>query len=280
MVIALNVPTQARRNDARQSWTALTAAIHPLPYTPDAVHPTTLERSCDGIPASADANAEVVPARGNSPGYARICLTDRFFARCADERVLVLLHELVHIRLYLGRLAANYAAIAELLHRRPAVALRAGFDEDRATLAADTLTLAQEIGVDRFILANYPAHIATYRRMRRGFYEVPEVNTVRAMPWPALFIYRAFNYLVKAGLGVSVVEDRADRDAIQRRYDALLAELRTEAGDNFGRFDDSLRNLLSIRIDTDDRDPDAYREIFDRINAVPEAELPEAADRN
>lgn len=269
MVINLNVPAQARINDARLAWLAFQGAGIALPFVPDDVVPTTIERRCDEMRPGAYANAWVVPAVRTAHRYVRFCLTERFFGLTPPERNLVLLHELVHVRLFEGRLSANYGVISELQARLYAAERAEGFVESRTSLAADVLGLAQEIGVDRYIVQNYGALADTYAAMRLpNYYQVPTADDAEALNWPTLSIYRGFHYLVRSELGLSILQDGDERADIQRRRLELLGQIQEAPPEIFALLDGARQRLMAIRVDTDDPDADEYRDVFDLIDAL------------
>lgn len=82
--------------------------------------------------------------------------------------------------------------------------------------------------------------------------------------------YRAFYRLLRAELGLTVVDDPMRRRALEERRDYLQGRLRALAPQHFERLITIVQaKLLGVTVDTDDADPESYTELFDEVLRVP-----------
>lgn len=261
MRVVMNVRAERYREAATNAWRTFIRSVVPTPIACSALVISTDERRCDGTPQRAIATAEAVRPGRVLPGYGLICLSDAFFELVEERQTLALLHEAVHLRLYDGRLAANYEIIRQLNRR---IDQATEFERDRDDLAIELLAFAQEVGVDKFIAALPEGTSGPYLEFRAHFYRNP-YDHARS---PSLALYRLFYRLLRAELGLRVARDPAQREELQRLQRQYDAEFVAAAGKNFPWFRTQQERLLNVSVDTEDRDPDAYRELFDRISGL------------
>jgi hypothetical protein len=87
----------------------------------------------------------------------------------------------------------------------------------------------------------------------------------------SLKLYRLFRKLFRVELGLIVVADASAREQLETLRQKHDAELEAQAGEDVLWFRDQQRRILSVRVDTDETDPDAYRELYDRVRGLPES---------
>jgi hypothetical protein len=273
MRVELKVTEERFIEPAEKAWRASLQAVSPLTFSClESTAKAEVLRHLD-MPPGATANAELVPPGRILPGYASICLSEGFFQRSQDRQVVILFHETVHIRLYRGRLTENY----RLIRQQPrCVDPTPWFTRDRDDLSLELLTCAQEVGVDKFIAAaNCPPQVsALYFKERTSYYMNGEAHRYDDNRSPSLAIYRLFYRLLRAELGLVVIRDDAAREQLRGLRQQYAAQLRERAGENLPWFQDTQRKLLSVTVDTDTPDPDAYRELFDRVRSLPVPDRP------
>lgn len=279
----LVVENEGSRIETERSWQNFTSQIHPLPLESlELSHPIRVENPLDIAPGATaaaslifgyshpDMGDYVIPERG------RISLSSGFFQRSISERAKLLLHEVVHVRLFSGRLRDSYRAIREA-ESRPDTVL--GIDMatpgftfmwQRRCLAFDAGMFCHEVGVDKFIHAHYPQLFTEMLPDRSRFYlGKREAHNYTDLP-PQLAVYLTFYRLLRAELGLLLVSAGKLRVRLQSARNRYEAELRASVNEGeLGWFSEFEHSVLSIAIATDEADPNTYMGLFERVLAVP-----------
>lgn len=268
MRVDLVVPDEASVESAERAWNAFRAAIRPLEFPELSADVRVGVESNMGLAPRAIATGAWVPPVRMLPEYAEFHLGPAFFALDEEARMRALLHEATHVRIARTRLVANY----RLIRAWPRFSRAENqFERDRENLAWEVLTLAQEIGVDKFLArTDYPAGIREeyFGARARAFYTNGEGHQYDDVRSPELTKYRAFFRLLRAQLGLLLVADPVDRQRLEARRAESSAALEAVAGDDLPWFRDLQTQLLAIDVDTEAADPNSYRELSDRILAV------------
>lgn len=268
MRVELVVPDETFVEPAERAWSAFWGSVRPLEFPELGPDVRVRAEPNMGLAPRAVATGAWVPPVRTLKEYAEFHLGPAFFALDEDARTRVLLHEATHVRIARTRLIANYRLIRAWPRFSEA---ENQFELDRENLAWEVLTLAQEIGVDKFLArADYPAGMRQqyFRDRTRTFYKNGEGHQYDDARSPALAKYRAFFRLLRTELGLLLVTDPADRE----RLEVLRAERNTAfealAGDDLAWFRDAQARLLAIAVDTEEADPDPYGDLSDRILAA------------
>lgn len=268
MRVCLYVSDHALEDTAENAWRAFLEAS-PISFDDLFDSPPQVEVQAHfGMPPRAIANATLVLPGVVTPGHAEFCLSNSFFQRTSETQSSILLHEGIHVRLYLGRLRDNYRLIRE----QPRFCnLLPGFELDRLNLSEEMLTFVQEVGVDKFIASAKltPELLSLYFDQRAWFYTNGEANDYDDVRSPSLAIYRSFYRLLRAELGLAVTQDPKLRERLAELQRQYMTRLREDAGDRLPWFDNVRRKLLSVTVDTEEPYADPYRELFDRIRDLP-----------
>lgn len=261
-----------REHDARALWRTFEDAVGgcPIPHAHQdqpSIDPDG--RGCDWAPGML-ASARILRAKRTLPECAQLCLAEAFFEQSAQVQLALLLHETIHVRLFLGRLQVNYRAIEDARGQTPND--NDDFVQRRWTLAMNALMFVQEVGADRIFRESdqHRRWWEVYLGERMFSYYRPD--NPRALeehgdPQP-LKPYRVFYRLLRAELGLSVVDDPERRLALEQRRDYLQGRLLELAPGDATRLAGVQGNLLAVRVDTADPDPQSYTELFDEILRV------------
>lgn len=266
MRVDLFVDTGDLEEEAEAAWQSFRDRVTPCPfvYSGDAHANVQTTR----LPPGATAQATLVDARRTAPARAEFRLAPGFFSRPPAQRACILLHEALHIHLSLGRLRRNHEVIREV-GRAPALDVtgltpeQINVEGDRWQLACELLTFAQEVAVDKLVAATYAPLLDTYLLDRRRFFENGEAYRYR--DHPTLTRYRLFYRLLRIDLGLVIVRALDVREALQLRRAQVEEQLAPELGDSW--FRDQRAKYAAIAIDSDEPDPDPYRDLFDRLSA-------------
>ena len=250
-------------------WQRLRTLAKPFPFEVDHEDPAF------GLPNHTDfTRGEAAAASLTPKGVARIALSDTFFNQ-PEEQLGVLFHELVHIRLFLGRFARCYRRMKEIethFNQLPPAsnAEDARLGEYHWAVVAALIQLPHEIGVDTYMAL--PGHdwlsqevwTTRARAFHQGYLVLSDNDC------PAVFRpYVLFHRLLATELGLRVLPDIAEKPALVTLRDERLNALREACDERlFNSLSDSRRRLLAIDVSTNDEDPDSYSEVADAVQAL------------
>lgn len=276
MRVDLVVPDRRFSERAVERWEAFLRAVAPVTFPNLDSPPTVQVNPRNGLPPGAEANAQWYPPARIMPEYAEFGLSESFFEKPAIHQAAILLHEALHIRLYRDRLITNF----RLIRRWPRFSQASTqYDLDRENLAWETLTFAQEVGVDKLLgrVGCPDAVREEYARARRRYYTNGEGYGYDDARAPSLAVYRLFYRLLRTELGILVTSADDVRLELEGLRDVRSTDLQQKAGDELPWFQEAQRQLLAITVESEDVDPNGYNELSDRILTVP-AEVDHGAD--
>jgi hypothetical protein len=284
MRVRLGIPKADRRDDAVALWRELKAKAVPFPVecSEEEWDVRWGQTGCEFQMLRGGAITTV--SRTEEPSL--ICLSEEVLQEPCDVQLGVLLHEVIHIRLGLGRLHKNFLASLAFKSRSQARASTSNRDKYifacvSNAVAKSLLDLVAEIGVDRFMASPRYAWMisAHYWRARcRNFYldgtrsliddDTRSLIDPQGIP-TSLQPYAAFYELVALDLGLSVVTNEEDREALRSRRDACAAALAATCNDETaGWLERSRIKLFAFDPVPTDPDDDAYDEVCERVLAL------------
>ena len=234
MKTILGIPNANRLDDVAALWRELKVTAVPFPFEcSDDELEIRWEHSGCNFQSSEVAAATAIFFKGTNT--ARICLGEEFFRHSLDIQLAVRPHEVLHIRLFDGRLAKNFLVSQVVADR-----LVMGRNDDelhfaivRQRVAEALVKLVAEIGVDKFMASHYKVSSDYWRKRRNNFYLDATSKVIHEQDITAtLRPYAEFYRLVTAELGLLVVTNEEDRQALVNRRNAYLAALDRSSGDD------------------------------------------------
>jgi len=263
----VNVIHRVFREDHGDEIARAWSLIHPLPFdVPVEIQdrpqlgPVILDRS----DATAQAHVSTVPREAfpESDGEIGVIrITDHWTLRGERERAAVLLHELIHLRLFTGRLRANHDAMKAT--RRDIPPGR----EVQYDLADQLGQCVQEIACDRYAALRYPSFRGPYfDGERRGYYLQRDGYLVGGGEIPQLAAFFTLYGLIRAEAGLRVYEHDAGVVAeLARLRERYRDELRRDCGGDdplFARLCAAKDAIINVDVERSDRDENDYMELF------------------
>ncbi len=222
-------------------------------------------RFCDWLPGMfASANWE--PGLRTLPETARICLATTFFQEPHQTQLHLLLHEAIHLRLFRGRLRANFQV---LIQARRLPVEEGEFFHRRRYIALLLLMFVQEVGADYYLRAHYPQRWHVYVQERLTHYylpvHVPQLDAQDPLS-PFVLLYTLF----RVELGLRMVDAAEPRRLLVERRDNLRNALREVMSPvDFDQFTKAaVEQVLQVDVGNDEPDAEAYRSVYDRVMAV------------
>lgn len=269
MEVVLAVQSGRHTATARALWPDFTAAVGGCPFEHTNAAPIVEDvlTGCDW-PPQAVADATILRPRPTIPEErARICLANVFFDRTRDSQLRVLLHESIHVKLFVGRLETNYRAIEGARPQRPRD--NDAFTASRWALATNFLMFVQEVGADLCLHASYPQFWDAYLTERLPAFYLPAQCAFDGVH-EALRPYVAFYRLLRVQLGLKVVQDEPTRTLLEERAALLEDELGELPDEDRDRLTTTVADkFLGVDVGAQGADPEPYRELFDEVMQIP-----------
>ena len=265
--VLLALPDSERVAEIVSLWRELRARAMPFPIETGDEEPETKYLPCCDPPNFASSTIlRHLPK-------ARICFSNRFFALGHETQLGVLLHEVVHIRLFRGRLSRSFQSSRDAEDDERAREYSGDKDEAdfgvaRWKVANGLLLLVHEIGVDRFMSGSRYGWLSNdYWADRAHHFYLSDSLLSDELTSPSMVAYVAFYRLVAAELGLAVLPDIPERRAVEERQ-IQRAEALAEACEDDETRDwlDSVRcQLLEIDVSANEPDACSYDEVFKRV---------------
>ncbi len=277
MKVLLGVPSADYEGEARTLWQELTSKVSPFPVDVSDADLEVFHGRCDdllltGDEASATLVFDVDALPDTTRRIPRLCLGQQLFARPHEIQLAVLLHEIVHIRLNLGRLRKHFSRGSQLeegVGYQVVLGDEIIFAEARNRVAFGLLGLVDEIGVDRFMATQYAWLSTDYWDARhRNFYLDAQLIADKDISL-SLRPYAAFYRLVALDLGLMVLKASSSRDQLVARRAEYVDALATTCDEETASWLERSRiKLLAFDPIPIEPDPDAYDELCERVLAL------------
>lgn len=276
MRVVIAVPNPEREPATRALWEELMARAVPFPVQVTGVVELTADWVNRGCQNDMPEIAEALATYRHRSNTGRICLGHALFARPCDVQLGILLHEVVHLRLFEGRLHKNFLASLDVEAREGGREVLGDgvFPIVRMHFAFALLKLVTEVAVDKFMATQHPWVSTDYWEARcRAFYSdgarsiaADEDVTSSLRPYAALYQHVALE------LGLMVLPaGRAKQELFARRDDyAGAIAAATVDRESEAWLKEWGTNVLNCDPIPTQPDECAYDEVCERILALPD----------